>query len=150
MSLFTFKGMVASMELLTDRLSLVIKEMADNLMAQLIIKHNSECLRMTKQDVEDLMFCDKATTLKLIEDQKRKENLESERQNRIASMSSIWGASRHLKSNTPNPGNKEANKKRNNKFLKAARLLIVMNLLKQGCNICTCDSLDSKCKRHDS
>ena len=138
------------MELLTDRLCVVIKEMADNLMSDLIMKHNSECLKIVKPDDEESMYCYQRKRFSPVEDKNQKIIQESERQNKLNALSSIWGASRHLKGKTTNQNKEVKDRKCDNKFLKAAKILVVINLLKQGSNICTCNSLDSKCKRHDS
>ena len=90
------------MESLTDRLCVVIKEMADNLMSDLIMKHNSECLKIVKPDDEESMFCYKRKRLNTVEDKNQKAVKESERQNKLNALSSIWGASRHLKGKTTN------------------------------------------------
>ena len=138
------------MELLTDRLCVVMKQMADNLISELISKHHSECLKIVQNEEEALTFCSNKKKIKDYEDKSQHFRQETERQKNLAALNSIWGATKHIKDKAKNGRKEPANKKQKSKFLKAAKILVVINVLKQGVNICTCNSLESKCKRHDS
>ena len=138
------------MESLTGRLCFVMKEMADNLISELISKHHSECLKIVQNDEEALAYSGNKKKMKAYEDKNQHLRQESERQKNLDALNSIWCASKHLKAKSKNGRKEEAKKKPKSKFLKAAKMLVVINVLKQGVNICTCDSLESKCKRHDS
>ena len=146
----SFQEIPSIMELLTDRLCFVMKEMGDNLMSELISKHHSECLKIVQNEDEATAICNNKKKIKGNEDKYQHFRHEAERQNKLAALNSIWGASKHLKDKTKNGRKEEANKKPRSKFLKAAKILVVINVLKQGVNVCTCNSLESKCKRHDS
>ena len=138
------------MELLTDRLCFVMKEMADSLISDLISKHHSECLKIVKNEEENDGLCNSMKIIKAEEDKSRKLWQDAERQKKLVQLNTIWGASKHLKTKKINHAKDKSMKKSKSKFLKAAKILVVINILKQGANICTCNSLDSNCKRHDS
>ena len=138
------------MELLTDRLCFVMKEMADNLISELISKHHSECLKIVQNDDEAQTFSGNKKLMKAYEVENQHFRHETDRQHKLAALNSIWGASKHLKDKSKNGRKEDVNKKPKSKFLKAAKILVVINVLKQGVNVCTCNSLESKCKRHDS
>ena len=75
--------------------------------------------------------------------------VEEENAKEITTAGDIWGVSNKSKNNesskqdsVPNPSLA--------KFRKAAKQTILMEILKKGHDICTCENLDARCKIHDS
>lgn len=83
---------------------------------------------------------------------------------KIATIGSIWGLSKKSKDNINNGGGIDENPKTIDekpkilakeevalsKFRKAGRITALICSIKQGREICTCESLDATCKIHDS
>ena len=73
---------------------------------------------------------------------------------RLISLVNIWSGPKPIEadgdkdSETSNEPPKEESKAKN-KFLKAAKLAVLISQVKKGHDICTCESLDAKCKVHD-
>jgi HJR/Mrr/RecB family endonuclease len=164
------------MESLTNRLKTLMDQIESNQMADLIeenrlntervmghqqkekhfTKNASESLLKLKQ--ESYRYSHGITFMKNYTNQKHiiaAEELDRQRKKDI--FASIFSSPVPMKdiSNKSNDSEVESNasgKKFSpkNKFLRVARLLVVHNSMKNGHTVCTCNSLDSKCKVHDS
>ena len=79
------------------------------------------------------------------EEERKEDNAEKIR--KVATLSTIWGSKKAAeKPISKGPSTTSAT----NKFQKAARFAALMSSVKQGRDLCTCESLDAKCKIHDS
>jgi hypothetical protein len=83
------------------------------------------------------------------EEEQRKEE---EKENEITTAGDIWGVSNKSKNNESDESSKENSVPNHSlaKFHKTARQIVLMEILKKGHDICTCENLDARCKVHDS
>ena len=76
----------------------------------------------------------------------------------ITTVCDIWGLSKKMKNDGSKPNESNESSKENSapksnafsKFRRAAKTTVLMESLKRGHAICTCESLDARCKVHDS
>ena len=166
------------MELLTDRLAALMKQVADNQIAELVNKDRLQKQRLVersqrtkmmsyqtvgvlnrpKQFRRPILSFQKKEEPKVVINQAAHTNVgERPTEPKIATIGSIWGISKKAKDNLPTGGNIGEKPKRTekeaaplNKFRKVAQMTVLINSIKQGRDICTCESLDAKCKIHDN
>ena len=160
-----------NMESLTERLSFLMKQISDDHINQLIMKNrlNNELMMEQEQKVNTLQYnkfmktkttCDKNKSISkmgrnLILKHHRQKTKEPAKPKTLISLANIWSGQKSNKVN----GDKDVEisketpkeeKTAKDKFLKAAKLAVLISQVKKGHSICTCDSLDSKCKLHDN
>ena len=163
------------LESLTNRLIVLMEQIASNQIADLIEENRLEKERLMgheqiaksfpqnafesliKIKQESNRYSKSMTYTKNNTKQTKTDSDELERQRKIEKLGSIWcsstptiGISNKLSNSAlkSNASGKRAPAK--NKFLKVARVLVIVNSMKKGHTVCTCHSLDSKCKRHDA
>lgn len=160
------------MECLTSRLTLMMKEVSENRMAEIIDQDRFEKQRITECPQKSrLLLYDKnypyynikehrrlslerrqgrGSSFHKKKDKKTKDEIaENNKVKKISKLMTIWG-------NRPSRERKESVKDENiekakgpNKFLKAAKMAAVISSVKFGRDICTCSSLDATCAVHD-
>ena len=159
------------MESLTERLALLMKQVFDDQINQLIIKNRleNELVREREQKVnvlQSMMYAKNKTTL----DANKSENeigntvmlkkLDSKLNDRdkhraTISLKNIWCGSSSIQANSEKyeelnakQPEKEDTSKRS--FVKVAKLAVLISQIKKDHDICTCESLDTICKLHDT
>ena len=163
------------MELLTDRLSFLMNQVAKNQIEEIVSKEKLQRQLVIEKEQRSKMLSYKATESlyhmkqqrtsnlrNLMSSRKKKdepepeqvENNEENKVKKITTISSIWGAKKTFEKLTSEKGGSAKSQKvapaAMNKFQKAARFAVLINSVKQGREICTCESLDAKCAIHDS
>ena len=159
------------MESLTERLALLMKQVFDDQINQLIIKNRleNELVREREQKVnvlQSMMYAKNKTTL----DANKSENeigntvmlkkldtkLNDRHKHRATiSLKNIWCGSSSIQANSEKyeelnakQPEKEDTPKRS--FVKVAKLAVLISQIKKDHDICTCESLDTICKLHDT
>ena len=158
------------MDLLTYRLSALMNQVAENQIAELIDKDKLQQQRFMEKEQRAKMLSYKTsesffqakhhrhTSIRNLiakkkeeeERAKQEKNENAEKIKKVATLSTIWGSKKSMEKT------KESNSKgtnpssMTNKFQKAARFAALMSTVKQNRELCTCESLDAKCKIHDS
>ena len=156
------------MDSLTDRLTFLMGQISDKKIAEIIDKDRCEKLKgeeerkvMLSYRKKNLLYQNNEineSSVKIrgsLQKERSKDGSiidDGEHKNKmnIITVGSIWGASKHWKDATDKDGNNGGRPKDSNKFLKAARTAVLMRQVAYGREICTCESLDSHCKIHDS
>ena len=145
------------MDLLTYRLTGFMHEIEEKQIEEIIKKerlqreqliNRNNCTQKSSQpsSIKSLMYMKK----------KEKENniCEEERLKRkkIGAVS-LWNSSRKKNAENKDPestkGKSKTVDKSKNRFLNAAKMAVLISQVKQGRDICTCESLDANCKLHD-
>ena len=147
------------MELLTNRLSALMNEVAENQIAELVDKDREQKQRMVEREQRSKMLSYKTTNtfaqfkpqrntaLRGAFGKQRKDKEEkTEQVRKAATLATVWG-SKQSKEDKVDKANEKGDKK---SFLKVAKLAVLMSSVTQGREICTCESLDAKCKIHDN
>ena len=164
------------MELLTHRLSMLVEQVAEQLMSEIVNEERLQHERIMKQTQRDKMLSFKQiaheeqtrrgvvrTTLALKKKQeelKKIEELKRQEENansvRIKTACDIWGLSKKAKARgTKADESKEMNKESSvsatnlGKFRQAAKTAVLLKTMTKDRAICTCESLDARCKVHD-
>ena len=165
--------MTMEVSLLTYRLADFMKQISANQMEEIVNKERIHNERLMSQDQRSRMVsynktgfqydAKKANGKNIVALKKRdKENqpcTEEEKIKQQKKLGTIWGASKNFK-NIIDKDAESINKAKNfdktviaptkNKFMKAAKIAVLISQVKQGRDICTCSSLDAKCYIHDS
>jgi hypothetical protein len=163
------------MESLTNRLITLMEQIASKQIADLVEENRlnnekvwgntqnakhftqnaSESYLKLKQ--ESYTYSNGITFMKNYTNQAQINGEELDRQRKIEKLGSIWCSSEPMKgiSNKSNYSELKSNASSKNvspknKFHTVARAPIIVNSIKNGLTICTCNSLDAKCKVHDS
>ena len=144
------------MELLTHRLSALMNEVAENQIAELVDKDREQKQRMVEREQRSKMLSYKTTnTFAQLKPQrntslrgafgKQRNNKEekTEQVRKAATLATVWGSKQSKEDKSNDKGDKKS-------FLKVAKLAVLMSSVTQGREICTCESLDAKCKIHDN
>ena len=154
------------MELLTHRLSALMNQVAENQIAELVDKDRLQQQRLMEKEQRSKMLSYKTSdqffqarqhrnnmsirnvlAKKKEDDSKNSERDTAEKIRKVATLSSIWGAKKAIeKPISKGPATPSAA----NKFQKVARFAALISSVKQGRDLCTCESLDAQCKIHDS
>ena len=159
------------MELLTDRLSFLMNQVAQNQIEEIVSKDKVQKQRLMEKQQRAKMLSFKTTESmyqvkqhrnsslrnlissrkKAEEEEKMADENKANQIKKITAISSIWGAKKSFEKgafggNTKSPTVAAAT----SKFQRAAKFAVLINSVKQGREICTCESLDSKCKIHDT
>ena len=158
------------MESLTERLAFLMNQIFDDQINQLIIKNRleKELVREREQKVNVLQSMMHAKNKPAFEanknEHKTKKNVvsknintsmnDNEKHKNAISLKNIWGGSKPVKSdsykdenlNSTQPEKENTSK---DKFVKAAKLAVLISQVKKDHDICTCESLDAICKLHD-
>ena len=159
------------MDLLTYRLSALMNQVAENQIAELIDKDKIQQQRLMEKEQRSKMLSYKTsesffqakhhrnTSIRnLIAAKKKEEERKAEQDannaekiKKVATLSTIWGSKKNLDKNNDKTNPKgPSTSSMTNKFQKAARFAALMSTVKQNRDLCTCESLDAKCKIHDS
>lgn len=163
------------MDLLTYRLSALMNQVAENQIAELIDKDKIQQQRLMEKEQRSKMLSFKTTSESFFQAKhhrptsirnliaaKKKAKEEEERKaeedaknaekiRKVATLSTIWGSKKNLDKNNDKTNPKGPSTSAvTNKFQKAARFAALMSTVKQNRDLCTCESLDAKCKIHDS
>ena len=170
------------MELLTDRLAMLVEQVAENQMAELINKEKLQQQRIMERSQREKMLSfqvmaaqnqERRTRRPTFNGKKRDErNDDIKKQEpkvneeqmklvtvaKVATVCDIWGSNKTKSktdkgddTNDPTKQDTEPKPKpKPNLFRKIAKTTVLMGMLKQGHDICTCEDLNSKCKVHDS
>lgn len=164
------------MELLTNRLILLVDQVSDNVMADIVNEERLQHERIAQYTQRDKMLSFKQiahddytrrnvnrTTLawkKKQEEQKKNEELKKQDVNaestKIKTVCDIWGLSKKAKAK----GNRDDDSKETTKdssasaikltkFRQAAKTAVLLKAITKDRDICTCESLDTRCKVHD-
>ena len=82
----------------------------------------------------------------------KEQTMEEENAKEITTAGDIWGVSNKSKNNESDESSKENFEPKPSlaKFRKAGKQIVLMEILKKGHDICTCENLDARCKVHDS
>ena len=146
-------------DLLTYRLSHFMNQISDKQIAQLVEKDREEKEKLRQSS---LMSCrntplaDYSRDYKAIKHAmnftKKKPELcnsmdgEKARPKKVE-LGTLWGVSNKFK----DIAKKDASevKPKRNAFIKAAKMAVLINHVKEGKVVCTCESLESKCAVHD-
>ena len=183
---------MTKMELLTDRLAILVEQVAEHQIEELINKEKlqqerliqksqrTDMLAFHRQYQESSTEARKARRLTLASNKRGAPDATKSSSNdgqsdgskasggpkKMATICSIWG----LGALTKNKSNKtdqsgsggggsskqeeakcdKSSKINMDKFRKAAKMTVVLNSLKQGIEVCTCEDLNTPCKVHDS
>ena len=193
----TFRKMMDS---LTNRLSVLIDQVAENQIEELINhdrmqkerlmmeREQRAKMKISSKKAEDMIYLMKhqprvgnrdslisnsiSTIAKQNDNQKSSSKPEgrdggkSDAIKRVATLGSIWGSKKGvlepassvngvdkksaIKMQTAKSEHEVTSRSTNNKFKKMAKFTVLLNSVKQGRDICTCESLDAKCKIHDA
>ena len=181
------------MELLTNRLVMLVEQVAENQMADLINKEKIQKQRISERSQRETML---SFELQAAENQARRSKKSSnlatlqrsaltrsafggsilQRQavkdkdqdkdgnntTKITTVCDIWGLSKKVKEakegmnktskkDDPNDiGDGNQPKINVSKFRKAAKLTVLLESMKEGKAVCTCENLDARCKLHDT
>ena len=164
------------MESLTNRLIMLMKQIELNQIADLIEENRLENERNMRHEKIGKSFAQNASeslptikqdlkrgskSIQHKKNSKEKKQIngdDMDRQKKLDKLGSIWNTSKttnrmSTKSNNSGLISNPSDEKKcalQRKFLKVARVLVIVNSIKKGHTICTCSSLDSKCKLHDS
>ena len=159
------------MDLLTYRLSALMNQVAENQIAELIDRDKIQQQRLMEKEQRSKMLSYKTsesffqvkhhrnTSIRnLIAAKKKEEERKAEQDannaekiKKVATLSTIWGSKKNLDKNNEKTNPKgPSTSAMTNKFQKAARFAALMSTVKQNRDLCTCESLDAKCKIHDS
>lgn len=162
------------MELLTNRLSMLAQQVAERQMAAIVNEDRIQHERLTKQTQRDTMLAFKAISYeeqmgrrtfhlkKRQEEYKRNEELKKEEANKesakIKTVCDIWGLSKKVKAKgmkVEEPKDVSADSSTSAamnlvKFRKVAKTAVLLKTMTKGHDICTCESLDARCKIHDA
>ena len=178
------------MELLTNRLVMLVEQVAENQMADLINKEKMQKQRISERAQRETMlsfelqaaenqarrskkssnlatlqrstFTRSAFGGNILQKQAIKEKDQDKDCTKITTVCDIWGLSKkakeakegmnkNIKTDDPNDIS-DSNKPKLNvsKFRKAAKLTVLLESLKEGKAVCTCENLDARCKVHDT
>ena len=158
------------MESLTERLSFLMKQISDDQINQLVLKNRLEKeLGMEREQkvnslqsnkyVKNEIMCEKTKSgykpgKKVVSKSHGLKPNELTKPKKLISLVNIWSGPKPIQPYGDNdlessiePPKEESKAK--NKFLKAAKLAVLISQVKKGHDICTCESLDAKCKVHD-
>ena len=164
------------MELLTDRLSFLMNQVAQNQIEEIVTMDKMQKQRLLEKEQRSKMLSYKtaeslyhikqhrtSSIRGMISSRKKKEEQEEEENNeenkakpKIATLSSIWGAKKTFEKGAADKGGNTKSHKvekveaPTSKFKRAAKFAVLINSVKQGRDICTCESLDARCKIHDT
>ena len=151
-------------DLLTYRLSHFMTQISDNQIAQLIEKDRKEHEKLrkakksmmrfdTQKSSTDHLMGYKAVKAAAILTKKRYELGQSEEAEKPKSkkveIGTLWGVSNKFKSRMTKDSSDTKPSTAKNAFFKAAKMAVLINHVKDGKTVCTCESLDSKCLVHD-
>ena len=178
------------MELLTNRLVMLVEQVAENQMADLINKEKLQKQRISERAQRETMlsfelqaaenqarrskktsnlatlqrsaFTRSAFGGNILQKQAIKEKDQDKDCTKITTVCDIWGLSKKVKEakegmnknskiddqNDFGDGNKP--KLNVSKFRKAAKLTVLLESMKEGKAVCTCENLDARCKVHDT
>lgn len=167
-----------AMELLTDRLAMLVEQVAENQMAELINKERLQQQRIMERSQREKMisfqqlaaanqarrtrkpifaFKKKEEQKSEPKEEEQKTNDETPKVPKITAVCDIWGVSKKFKSKGGKAEESNEHTKADtpaklnlSKFKKVAKMTVLMSSLKQGHEICTCENLDAKCKVHDT
>jgi len=160
-----------NMDLLTYRLSALMNQVAENQIAELIDRDKIQQQRLMEKEQRSKMLSYKTsesffqvkhhrnTSIRnMIAAKKKEEERKAEQDannaekiKKVATLSTIWGSKKNLDKNNEKTNPKgPSTSAMTNKFQKAARFAALMSTVKQNRDLCTCESLDAKCKIHDS
>ena len=146
------------MESLTHRLINMVDQVMVNQMTELVeqTKLQSQCPMDCKKK-ETWLFCNNREVIFKKAANRLSKSCENERKKTVASLSSIWGFSKPLRNkpekdlevcgDSSDSNNKSSSKRR---FVTAAKTAVLIKAVKQGRDICTCATLDTDCKLHDT
>ena len=144
-----------TMELLTDRLSTLMKQVSEKQIAELISKDKLQKQRLMERAQKQKMMS--YQTRGVLNHSKQFRLQEKSKGSKKPTVTSIWGLSKKPNDAINKAGAICENPKRSgkeevafNRFRSAARKTVLINSMKQGRLICTCESLDATCKLHDS
>ena len=146
------------MESLTYRLINMVDQVMVNQMSELVeqTKLQSQCPMDCKKK-ETWLFCNNREIIFKKAASNLSKACEKDRKKTVASLSSIWGFPKSLKNkpvkdeelcgDSDDSKNISASKR---KFKNAAKTAVLIKAVKQGRAICTCATLDTDCKLHDT
>ena len=164
------------MELLTHRLSMLVEQVSDHLMSEIINEERLQHERMLKETQRDKMLSFKQIALeeqnrrvmsrttiamkKKQDDLKKSEELKKQQEatnpSKIKTVCDIWGLSKKakvkgVKADESKEANKDTSASTTNifKFRQAAKTAVLLKTMTKDRAICTCESLDARCKVHD-
>ena len=153
------------MDLLTYRLSHFMTQISDNQIAQLIEKDRKEHEKLrqakksmmhfdTQKSSTDISMGYKAVKAAALLTKKRYElghgeEAEKTRPKKVE-LGTLWGVSNKFKSRMAKDSSDTKPSMAKNAFFKAAKMAVLINHVKDGKAVCTCESLDSKCVVHDN
>ena len=160
--------MTMEMDLLTNRLADFMKQVAENQMQELINKEKFQNEKLISQDEHTRIVAKSKIDLARQEDRKmkakekgisfrdlmgkkneeNKSNIDEKKVQQQRKFGALMGVSSSIRKNLEEKENRA--KIARTKFLKAAKMTVFVNSVKQGQVICTCNSLDEKCAKHDS
>ena len=178
------------MELLTNRLVMLVDQVAQNQMADLINKEKIQKQRISERAQRETMLSfelqaaenqarrsKKSSNLatlqrsaltrsafggSVLQKQAIKEKDQDKDCTKITTVCDIWGLSKKVKEakegmnkttkkDDPNDiGDSNQPKINVSKFRKAAKLTVLLESMKEGKAVCTCENLDARCKLHDT
>lgn len=178
------------MDLLTNRLVMLVEQVAENQMVDLINKEKIQKQRISERSQRETMLSfelqaaenqarrsKKSSNLatlqrsalngsafrgNILQKQAIKEKGQDKDCTKITTVCDIWGLSKKGKEvkEGMNKNSKiddhndisDSNKPKLNvsKFRKAAKLTVLLESLKEGKAVCTCENLDARCKVHDT
>ena len=163
-------GSVRNMESLTERLSFLMKQVFDDQIDQLIIKNRQEkeFAKEREQKFSVLQSMKFVKNKRIVDPNKHESRIrrsmgnkmydtkpnDDNKQNHPISLKNIWGGPKPSKVNCDKDEESKDNgteleSSAKSKFLKAAKLAVLISQVKKDHNICTCESLDALCKIHD-
>ena len=152
-------------DLLTYRLSDFMTQISDNQIAQLIEKDRKEHEKLrqakrsmmhfdTQKSSTDYSMGYGAVKAAAILTKKRYtlgqgQEVEKTRPKKVE-LGTLWGVSNKFKSRASKDSSDTKPSTAKNAFFKAAKMAVLINHVKDGKSVCTCESLDSKCVVHDN
>ena len=158
------------MESLTERLAFLMKQVFDDQIDQLIIKNRQEKEFAKEREqklsvLQSMKFVKNKRTLdsnkqetrigkSMVHKKYEPKSNDDNKQNNTISLKNIWGGPKLSKNNCDKDEEVKETGTENessakSKFLKAAKLAVLISQVKKDHNICTCESLDALCKIHD-
>ena len=160
------------MDLLTYRLAALMNQVAENQISELIDKDKLQQQRFMEKEQRAKMLSyqtsetffqakqNRHTSIRNLiakkreeEERAKQEKIENaEKIRKVATLSTIWGSKKTMDKTSEKFNSKATNSSSSatNRFQKAAKFAALMSTVKQNRELCTCESLDAKCKVHDS
>ena len=157
-------------ESLTDRLTFLMNRVSDNQISEIIIKDRLQKKKCYGQRQIMLSYTRRGSFYEKQQTKgpsltntgsfkkKQADNQISDKPKKMGTVGSIWGLSKHWKETADKDGDNRKHLKQSEKsesskhnFINAARTAVLMRQVAPNvADICTCESLDSKCMLHDA